>query len=938
MASFHYQLGTFTKEQYDALDTSLRDPDDPTYVNREVSQSDDILHSPTRGVFWLSEEEAAELEKDPQIEFIHKDPDRNPEDYPRPTSDELIISVEQSYRYNEPVKHRNRFASSTDYPSTPDATDLRRCGYQLLRTTRENGPKAKRDIWTSDNTTTSANIKKYGTGKDVDCVVVDNGTWIGHIEFINNRPQSESPQDYVGGNVLPGDGICDCLDMILDGPYYLDPDWFNAAPGSRLETRWDGTTVPTESEAKSWWSNTSNRSAAFASYGTVSIPTAYTRLDCNGDYDTTPYELSGSGHSTHGTQCGSQVFGRTHGWAYNANKWIIDGFSTQHGVGLTKVWDVQKIFHQAKPVNSKYGTKDPTISSNSWGFRITPTSSAYTFFRDTNAGGGTQYVSLDSDLGYNQPTRQKFCRYVGKHGEWPTYRMKSELRPQSIVTSAKEMVDVGVITVVAAGNSNQKQVHWNHPDYDNYWHSSSTGHFGDDTYFSQHGYQISPTTNRPGFPQNAGATFADPQSYTIQVTNNGATAYTMTGTDRLGSVSGDNPTITINRGDTVSFVVNASGHPFYIKTSAGGTGTGDTVQYPTATSNGSESGIVSWTPNQRTPSSLSGASFKYICENHSSMTGTITVRTGEVTKPTINIGALDDQYHPTANYYVNVVNDGSSAYTFSGAGTDRDGDLSGSNPQVDINVGDTMHFNVTASGHPFWIKTAQTTGTGDQASGVTNNGTESLTCEFTPTTVGTYYYICENHLAMSGTITVGAGTKERKVIYSDMGEAIDLFSPADGTLAATPGTYGTDVPRYDNTYDSKTGDTNWSDGSTGSPDSSRDTRFSGTSAACPVAAGLIATVVEFNRNWTHADVKTWLATLQNQDTTNNFYDGEVNTVGEDTGVNDDGYEDVNKLHGATPRVIYQGGTYSHTTKETTPKELKMSSSISITGSIGLSRE
>ena len=34
MASFHYHLGTFTKEQYDALDVSLRDPDDPTYVDR----------------------------------------------------------------------------------------------------------------------------------------------------------------------------------------------------------------------------------------------------------------------------------------------------------------------------------------------------------------------------------------------------------------------------------------------------------------------------------------------------------------------------------------------------------------------------------------------------------------------------------------------------------------------------------------------------------------------------------------------------------------------------------------------------------------------------------------------------------------------------------------------------------------------------------------
>ena len=73
MAEFHYQLGTHTKEQYDALDVSLRDPDDPTYIAREVSQTDDILHSPTRGGFWLSEEEAEELKKDPQIEFLHKD-------------------------------------------------------------------------------------------------------------------------------------------------------------------------------------------------------------------------------------------------------------------------------------------------------------------------------------------------------------------------------------------------------------------------------------------------------------------------------------------------------------------------------------------------------------------------------------------------------------------------------------------------------------------------------------------------------------------------------------------------------------------------------------------------------------------------------------------------------------------------------------------------
>jgi len=803
MAEFHYHLGTFTKEQYDALEASLRDPDDPTYVAREVSQTDDILHSPTRGVFWLSEEEAAELEKDPQISFIHKDPDRNPDEYPQPPADELHCMITETYRYNEPVKHRNQFASASDYPSSPDITDLKRCGYQLLRTTSDNGPKAKRDIWASNGLTVNSNIKKTGTGKDVDIICMDNGTWIGHIEFINNRPASESPTDYIGGNVLPGNGICDVLSLVHDGPYYIDPDWFDAAPGSRLETRWDGTTVPTESAARDWWGSTSNRSAQFASYGTVTISSNYTRLRAHGDFNTNSYD------GTHGTQCGSQIYGRTHGWAYNANKWMIDGYSF-YGLGLTLVWDVQKIFHQAKPVNPKYGTKDPTLSSNSWGYRATPNSSAYAYHR---TGGSIQYTS--------DATKPRFMRYVGDAGDGG--RMKSEFRDSSIVTSAKEMVDAGVITVVAAGNSNQKQTSWDHPDYDNYWHTGSAGHFGDNINVTQFGYNVMPTTNRPGFPQHAGATFGDPQTYNISVSNSGSSAYTMTGTDRLGSVSGNNPTITINRGDTVNFNVNVSGHPFYIKTSSGGTGTGDQVQYPTATNNGNQTGTITWQPNQRTPSTTTGASFKYICQFHGGMVGTINVRSGNRTNPTINVGALDDQY--------------------------------------------------------------------------------------------------------------ASSTKERKVNYSDMGNMIDLFAPADGSLAATVGTYGTDIPRYDNTYTSKTNNTTWSDGQTGSPSTSRDTRFSGTSSACPVACGLIATIVEFNRSWSSADIKTWLATLQNQDTTNDFYDG-----AEDTGANDTGHSDLNKLQGATARVIYQGGTFSHTTKETTTKDVEIGSGVQITGSFNIQRD
>ena len=127
---------------------------------------------------------------------------------------------------------------------------------------------------------------------------------------------------------------------------------------------------------------------------------------------------------------------------------------------------------------------------------------------------------------------------------------------------------------------------------------------------------------------------------------------------------------------------------------------------------------------------------------------------------------------------------------------------------------------------------------------------------------------------------------------------------------------------------SKNGNTTWSDGQTGSPIESRDGRFSGTSSATPVATGLIATILELNRNWTWSDVKTWLGTLQNQ---SDMYD-----VAESTTPTATYY--VEGLHGATPRVIYQGGTYGHTTKETTIIPLQLSDGISISGSFDIERD
>ena len=81
-----------------------------------------------------------------------------------------------------------------------------------------------------------------------------------------------------------------------------------------------------------------------------------------------------------------QAYGRQYGWAYNANKWFLNLYG-EHGVFWEVGFDMQKVFHQIKPINPLYGTKDPTISSNSWSHRVNSYSSGYINHRDA-AGTG----------------------------------------------------------------------------------------------------------------------------------------------------------------------------------------------------------------------------------------------------------------------------------------------------------------------------------------------------------------------------------------------------------------------------------------------------------------------------------------------------------------------------------------------------------------------
>jgi len=114
--------------------------------------------------------------------------------------------------------------------------------------------------------------------------------------------------------------------------------------------------------------------------------------------------------------------------------------------------------------------------------------------------------------------------------------------------------------------------------------------------------------------------------------------------------------------------------------------------------------------------------------------------------------SLSSSTTSTETFAINVTASSASDYTLSGS--DRNGNVTGNDPSVTIKVGDTIDFAVDASGHPFYLKTVQGTGTSDLVSGVTNNGATNGTVSWTPTTAGTYYYQCSLHNGMYGTITV----------------------------------------------------------------------------------------------------------------------------------------------------------------------------------------
>ena len=109
----------------------------------------------------------------------------------------------------------------------------------------------------------------------------------------------------------------------------------------------------------------------------------------------------------------------------------------------------------------------------------------------------------------------------------------------------------------------------------------------------------------------------------LDVTNSGMSSFL------FDQYTGDNPTLYVTAGETISFNLNVTGHPFLIRLSNLGTlyniGLTHVTTTGTVSTQASAQAQVSGTLYWKVPSVLAGNTYVYQCQNHSGMVGNIVI-------------------------------------------------------------------------------------------------------------------------------------------------------------------------------------------------------------------------------------------------------------------------------------------------------------------------
>lgn len=486
------------------------------------------------------------------------------------------------------------------------------------------------------------------------------------------------------------------------------------------------------------------------------------------------------GIGAHSTHVAGTVAGSTQGWAREANIYNIyylagDDFD----YNFPYVMDYVREFHRTKSINPATGRKNPTITNNSWGMSIFPsewslsdiTAVTYRGTRYTPAGGGsvtytgysgvctsnTRLATLvgEENIGNRITTTGPYTPPGGSITAFPpSWTQEGQQVYLTILSQPDSTYEITIdgpadvnlihdIAMDAVTGSLTLDIEIIVRDQSNnvvhtYSDGASTANGGsidatiNQTYVSLPGNQnYTVTYNTTITTDGQSVLYAAALSLTVVTESTSAAASVTEITNALlgpASLTASTTPTTGNNDDgywplTLPFNITYLGTSYstiYV-------GTNHYITFTAGSSNYSSLG----------PANPNLPKIMWSCADNS------------VQRIYYGVEGADTETYT-------VTNSDSSSYTIN----------SSSNPTLTLERGGTYTFNVSASGHPFWIKTAQVTGTGSAYNtGVTNNGTQSGTITFTvpEDAPSTLYYICQFHGSMVGTINVVSGTRTYRV-------------------------------------------------------------------------------------------------------------------------------------------------------------------------------
>lgn len=432
----------------------------------------------------------------------------------------------------------------------------------------------------------------------------------------------------------------------------------------------------------------------------------------------------GSSHYTdqegHGSHVAGTVAGRLYGWAKEANIYAIKIFDTD-AFGASASFNMIRGWHNLKT------NGNPTVVNMSWGY--------YAFYSNITGGNyrGTPWTGTSMVSAYGMVQT-----LYNRTGVSPNFTYVHPVRVASVDADIADCISAGIILVGAAGNNAHKIDSSTGTDFNNYYTSSSAG----TVYY-----------HRGGTPSSA------------------------TGVITVGAVKSANPEGKAFFSETGPRIdAFAPGENIVSVASVGSTFEPGSVDYPldntfkivkasgTSMASPQVAGVIAcmmesrrtWTPAKVRTWIQTTASTGRLSDTGGSYTDLQSLQSASnrflrqpfnrsvVYELTSEVG-----YTVPAPITFNVTNNGSGNYVFSGG-------ASGTNPTLTLVRGQRYVFNISAVGHPFWIKTTLTLGPDDAYYGVANNGSESgaITFVVPKNAPNTLYYNCQYHTTMRGTINI----------------------------------------------------------------------------------------------------------------------------------------------------------------------------------------